>query len=155
MNRSKPLRRTALSRGKDRGVPPKVRALVRQRSRDMCEVGSSSDAPAAKCTEQYSSWWVDFAKDLHHLVKRPRLHEPWALVHLCRRHHEMCEGPYAKGRLVFIPVSKDPVFPKSGIVCFEWREHGHELQGWDWRIEVRERKGGPLLQVLAEGRIAL
>lgn len=131
-----PMKRSPLARGKDRGVPPKVRAQVRARSGGFCEV---CDVP------RRPGWENNYVLDLHHLVKRPRLHESWAIVHLCRRHHEMCEAPYAKGRLVF-----------------DWDWNLANLGPKDtapleikWRIEVRARKDGPLLRTLGEGRIQL
>ena len=149
VKRSAPMKRSPMPRGKDRGVPPKVRAQVRQRSKGWCEVGSP-DAPCGPTWKgEYSCEITQFSRtatDLHHLVKRPRLHEPYALVHLCRRHHELCEESYSRGRLVFatdalfmLPLVHSDAPPKA-----LW-----------WRIERRDRKGGPLLQVLAEGRIQL
>jgi len=44
------------------------------------------------------------APDRHH-TKKPRrsFHDPRWIVALCRRHHEMCDAPYAKGRLLIHP----------------------------------------------------
>lgn len=156
MKRSAPLKRSPMPRGKDRGVPPKVRAQVRQRSKGWCEVGSP-DAPCGPTWKgEYSCEITQFSRtatDLHHLVKRPRLHEPWAIVHLCRRHHEMCEAPYAKGRLVFHAAhAGDDVWWTPEEMARSTEYLPCSLM---WTIEVRDKKGGPLLDVRASGRIAL
>lgn len=41
------------------------------------------------------------ASDHHHLYKPRRSHhDPALIVHLCRHHHDRCEWPYKRGRLV-------------------------------------------------------
>lgn len=93
MKRS-PLTRAPMKRGNGNPIPMKVRRAVAQRSEGLCEVGGSQ----TPCSFMR---WRARATDMHHLVKRPRLHAYHAIVHLCRHHHAMCDWPYAKGRLVF------------------------------------------------------
>lgn len=58
------------------------------------------------------------ATDHHHCVKpRASHHEPHLIVALCRRCHEQCNAPYAKGRLVVTPEA----FSASGVPQFRFR----------------------------------
>jgi hypothetical protein len=70
----------------------------------------------------------------------------------------MCEGPYAKGRLVFEPEWRTPDGKLSlwgtGISAEAVNAWGAPTQ-YIWRIEVRERKGAPLLRTPAAGTIPL
>ena len=147
MNRSAPLKRTRMPKGRGHPIPAKVRAQVRARSGGFCEVGSAAKVARSEggfCVPEKALFRICYAQDMHHLVKRPRLHEPWAIVHLCRQHHSMCEEAYSRGRLVFrfhLPLGP-----------FTTKEDIDEI--W-WAIEVRERKGAPLLKTLGEGRIQL
>lgn len=47
------------------------------------------------------------ATDHHHCVKPRRVHhDPALIVHLCRAHHDRCEWPYQRGRLVVTPLGE-------------------------------------------------
>jgi len=121
------IRRKALKR-RDRGIPEWVRKAVKLRSRGWCEVkdeGNHRDIPGLRAT------------DLHHLIKRPRLHHPSVIVHLCRRHHDMCEAAYARGRLCFSASGIENGLPTVLL----------------WRIEVRQTRDAALERVLGSGRI--
>jgi len=131
------MKRTPLKRSQGTPIPAKVRAAVQKRSGGLCEVGctghpcSESDTGGAEVT----AWPLE----LHHIVKRSQggKHEPWNLAHLCRRHHEMTDAPYAKGRLVF---HRSAELDAATLL---------------WCIEVRERKGALPVRVLASGSIPL
>ena len=71
-----------------------VYRLVDARSDGRCEFSQIPEwGPLLRCTRP--------ARDHHHLYKPRRSHHDSALiVHLCRFHHERCEWPYHRGRLV-------------------------------------------------------
>lgn len=129
------LKRSPIKRGRGNPIPTKIRSAVFLRSKGWCEVGDCPDRQGRPMPIEFR-YSCAKATDMHHLIKRPRLHEPWAIVHLCRRHHEMCEGPYNKGRLVF-------VLPLPVATSIEWR------------IERRERKDGRVTELLGSGVIPL
>lgn len=73
------------------------RAVYRQvdeRSGGFCEVV----VDAERCKKR--------AADHHHLNKPRRAHHtPAGIVHMCRAHHDRCEWPYKRGRLVYVGAS--------------------------------------------------
>ena len=75
-----------------------VYRLVDLRSGGQCEFLTEGrpDLPSVRCTRS--------ARQHHHTVK-PRRHHHDAdhVVHLCIPHHERCEWPYKRGRLVVEP----------------------------------------------------
>lgn len=79
-----------------------VYVLVDQRSEGRCEAfGYDYDMAAgvvvARCPKR--------ATDHHHCVKPRRSHhDPDQIVHLCRAHHDRCDWPYQRGRLVVTPL---------------------------------------------------
>lgn len=69
-----------------------VYRLVDERSGGRCEVNLTPD-PRLRCTK--------LGTDHHHLLKPRRSnHDPDKIVHLCHHHHDRCEWPYKRGRLV-------------------------------------------------------
>ena len=87
-----PMRRQS---AKVRSQEPDFRAVyaqVNKRSEGRCEV----ILDGVRCPKR--------ATDHHHLVKPRRAaenHTPERIVHVCRAHHERCEWPFQRGRLVF------------------------------------------------------
>jgi len=153
VKRGAPLKRSRMAKGRGNPIPPKVRAAVLARSGGWCEVGVDDPCymrpiPGYFAAQGYKA----HAQDMHHLVKRPRLHEPWAIVHLCRRHHEMCEAAFNGGRLVFDFVYAEILFSPD-----KWARGHYKVlpNSIVWRIEVRARKDSELLEVRASGTIAL
>lgn len=146
MKRSALMARSPMKRGRGNPIPARVRAGVMERAGGYCEVASACRGMSV-CYGPL---------DVHHLVKRPRLHEVWACLALCRRHHEMCEGPCRNGRLYLFPAW-------DGGACFQpWPDKVRaSIAEWGppthirWSIERRERKGAPLLELLASGVIRL
>ena len=68
-----------------------VYKVVDQRSEGRCEF--YEPGPLGRCPRP--------ARDHHHLYKPRRIaHHPGLIVHLCRAHHDRCEWPYKRGRLV-------------------------------------------------------
>lgn len=67
---------------------------VDERSGGRCEFTQIPDyGNLLRCTRH--------ARDHHHLYKPRRSnHDDALIVHLCRFHHERCEWPYKRGRLV-------------------------------------------------------
>lgn len=73
-----------------------VYRIVDQRSGGRCEfwqpVENENDVPV-QCPRR--------ATDHHHIEKPRRSHHtPDLIVHLCRVHHDRCEWPYKRGRLI-------------------------------------------------------
>jgi hypothetical protein len=86
---------------KTRHLAPEFRIvyeLVDARSEGRCEVNIVGPwAPSARCTHR--------AADHHHVVKPRRSHhDPALIVAMCRIHHDRCEWPYQRGRLVVTPL---------------------------------------------------
>lgn len=49
----------------------------------------------------------DRAMDHHHCIKpRASHHDANLIVHLCRGHHDRCDWPYLRGRLVVTPLGQ-------------------------------------------------
>ena len=71
-----------------------VYRLVDQRSEGRCEFTQAPEwGPPDRCLRR--------ATDHHHILKPRRSHHDEALiVHLCRVHHDRCEWPYQRGRLI-------------------------------------------------------
>jgi hypothetical protein len=71
---------------------------VNQRSEGRCEFRIPCEGLVAvdnmpRCPKR--------ATDHHHLLKPRRSHHtPDQIVHLCRDHHDRCEWPFKRGRLV-------------------------------------------------------
>lgn len=79
-----------------------VYAVVDARSGGRCEVNLLPE-PGTRCRRR--------AADHHHLYKPRRSnHDPKLIVALCRGHHERCEWPYKRGRLVISLVDGRRVF---------------------------------------------
>lgn len=84
-----------------------VYRLVDHRSDGQCEywdrayvrpgsVGLEAFVPAVRCPRQ--------ARQHHHVTKPRRAHHDVDhVIHLCIPHHERCEWPYKRGRLVVVP----------------------------------------------------
>ncbi len=74
-----------------------VYQLVDARSAGRCEFTAESWVPApVRCPRP--------ARQHHHVMKPRRAHhDPDHVVHLCLPHHERCEWPYQRGRLVVDP----------------------------------------------------
>lgn len=78
-----------------------VYKIVRVRSGGRCECNLFHDPTppfsGLRCNRQ--------AVDPHHLYKPRRSHhDENYIVHLCRSHHDRCEWPYKRGRLVISPL---------------------------------------------------
>ena len=71
-----------------------VYRLVDQRSEGRCEFWQPAEfGPPTRCPRR--------AADHHHLFKPRRSHHtPNMIVHLCRAHHDRCDWPYQRGRLI-------------------------------------------------------
>lgn len=71
-----------------------VYRVVDRRSDGRCEFSQIPEwGPLLRCTRR--------ARDHHHLFKPRRdHHDAGLIVHLCRFHHDRCEWPYNRGRLV-------------------------------------------------------
>lgn len=95
-----PLRRQSLK------VKPDFRAVYRQvdeRSEGRCEFSDGaiilSGLGAGRCHHS--------GTDHHHCVKPRRSHHDATLiVNLCRMHHDWCDRPYHRGRLVVTPLGQ-------------------------------------------------
>lgn len=69
----------------------KVYAQVDQRSEGRCEVVLDGE----QCKKA--------AVEHHHTIKpRASHHAPELVIHICRGHHDRCEWPYKRGRLVIV-----------------------------------------------------
>lgn len=95
----------AMKRKSDKTVQGEAQFLevyraIDQRSGGRCEYVPLEE-PRLRCTYR--------AADHHHLYKpRASHHREDAIVHLCRHHHERCEWPYKRGRLVVESVGIGP-----------------------------------------------
>lgn len=87
ITRQTPTSFTAVFSGPAPGVDP-VYAAVDARSEGRCEVDLGARCPKP-------------AQDHHHTRKpRRRFHDPDHVIAICRTHHDRCDFPYARGRLV-------------------------------------------------------
>jgi hypothetical protein len=83
-----------------------VYKAVRIRSGGRCEVNLLPTEGPRENLEPMDSFRCKLAaKDRHHVIK-PRSSNTTvdSVVDLCRQHHDRCEWPYAKGRLVITPL---------------------------------------------------
>lgn len=91
-----PLRRRSLKVEQSEGDWQQVYRLVDARSEGRCEF-TDHTLMRARCPKR--------ATDHHHCVKPRRMNQDVVkIVHLCRAHHERCDWPFARGRLVVSPL---------------------------------------------------
>jgi len=78
-----------------------VYALVNFRSGGRCEAIFPLSRPGdvMRCVARATD---------HHHTRRPRrsFHTPAFVIHLCRRHHDMCSASYRVGRLRITPMGE-------------------------------------------------
>lgn len=101
-----PMRRVSVKRRAEAETFAAVYRLVDKRSEGQCEFIVSGDAgtgpylAGARCRKR--------ATDHHHCVKPRRSHHSVnEIIHLCRAHHDRCEGPFVLGRLVVTPLGNE------------------------------------------------
>lgn len=98
-----------------------VYRVVDQRSEGQCEHTAEPTPPlflpTLRCPRQ--------ARQHHHVTKPRRSHhDPDHVVHLCIPHHERCEWPYHRGRLVVEPRGRGAFVFRILFASDKWAARG-------------------------------